>query len=261
MTILHSPTFVAPRDVISTEQLPLSASSSDDFAAVHNSISISAAYITKVLGICTLFVVIAGIITSIYKTAFGAQHYIYIFNLDEEANIPSWFSSQLLFINGLFLATISLLKSNALDRWKRHWWALSFVFFMLSLDEVASIHEHVNALRDMLHLSGILYFAWVIPAAILLLIFGISYLKFVFALPSKTRWLFIVAAIVYVGGALGMEMVDGAYASIHGTQNLFYALLTCTEETCEMVGMVIFAYALTDYLHSEFAGARLHFNR
>lgn len=260
MTSLHGQFFEASRDAASIEYMPLSTAASGDLNTDRNAIFISPIYITKVLGSLTILVSIAGIITAISKYVFGAEKYIYIFNLDEEANIPSWFSAQLLFISGLCLAIIALLKSNLHDRWKRHWWALSFIFVMLSLDEIASIHERANVLRDMFHLHGLLYFSWVVPAIVLMTIFFFSYLKFVFALPTKSRWLFVVSGIIYVGGALGLEMLDGAYASAYGTQNLFYALLTCTEEICEMGGMVLFIYALTDHLRSEFGTFRVGFN-
>jgi len=45
-----------------------------------------------------------------------------------------------------------------------------------------------------------------------------------------------------------MEMIDGNYAFIHGTNNFTYMMLTTLEETLEMVGIAVFVYSLLMYL-------------
>jgi hypothetical protein len=51
-----------------------------------------------------------------------------------------------------------------------------------------------------------------------------------------------------VGGALGMELVGGKYVSLYGAQNLGFAMITTVEEVGEMLGIVIFIYALMSYI-------------
>ena len=132
---------------------------------------------------------------------------------------------------------------------------------MLSLDEIASIHERTSVpIRNALDLSGAFYFAWVVPAAILLLVFAILYLRFVLALPRRSRWLFVVAGAIFVSGALGVEMIGSAYASAHGRNDLVYALIASGEEVLEMIGLATFIYALTDYIRSKFNNLILRFN-
>jgi hypothetical protein len=53
-----------------------------------------------------------------------------------------------------------------------------------------------------------------------------------------------------VGGALGMEMVCGYYADAVGQRNLIYGLLASVEEILEMVGVIVFIYALLSYIGS-----------
>jgi hypothetical protein len=52
---------------------------------------------------------------------------------------------------------------------------------------------------------------------------------------------------VFVFGALGMEMVGGAYFDSHGSQNVTYVALQTVEEILEMVGIIVFIHALAEY--------------
>ena len=56
-----------------------------------------------------------------------------------------------------------------------------------------------------------------------------------------------MAGAVYVGGAIGMEMIGGFYQDVYG-YDLTYVLLQTIEEVGEMLGIVIFIYALCYYL-------------
>jgi hypothetical protein len=97
---------------------------------------------------------------------------------------------------------------------------------------------------------GLFYFVWVIPGAIFVLVTALNYFKFLLHLPSKTRYLFIAAGGIYIGGALAMEMVGGYYADLAGQRNLIYGTIATTEEIFEMVGVLIFIYALLAYIGS-----------
>jgi hypothetical protein len=63
--------------------------------------------------------------------------------------------------------------------------------------------------------------------------------------------LFILAGTIYVGGALGMEMVNARYADLYGFKNLTYQLMTAVEEFLEMSGIAIFIYALMSYVATQ----------
>ncbi len=96
---------------------------------------------------------------------------------------------------------------------------LSFTFLYLSLDELISIHEQLTMpLRAGLDLHGVFFLSWVIPAIIVVAVFTLIYIKFLWRLPVQTRWLFIVAGIIYVGGAVGIEMLDGKYLELYEDQ-------------------------------------------
>ena len=132
------------------------------------------------------------------------------------------------------------------DRWHRHWRGLSVIFAYLSLDELAQLHEQVVVpLRESLSLGGALRFAWVVVAVPLVVVFAIIYLRFLMAQPLWTRVAFIVSGVVYVGAAVGMEMIGALLVNAFGFQSLLYAAASGIEEGAEMLGAVLFLGALT----------------
>ena len=96
--------------------------------------------------------------------------------------------------------------------------ALGFV--VMAFDEGWSIHETlVNPIRSLLGSSrlGIFYFAWVVPGIAIVLALGLYFLGFLRRLPGLTRRQFILAAALFLGGAIGMELPgEIRYTLVHG---------------------------------------------
>lgn len=213
-------------------------------------LSVSPRKITKVLTTAVIFFTVVGVGVQIAKYSFNyREDWLKLFNLDKELNYPSWYASFTLVFCSLLLRTIASTKKINGDRYFRHWKALSIIFLILSLDEAISIHEIliIPDLRRFLHLGGIFYYVWVVPALVFVGLVGLAYYKFIKHLPQRTMILFLLAGGLYIGGALGMEMIGGYYTDLYGTNNLTYALITCLEEVLEMVGVVVFIYSLLDY--------------
>ena len=99
----------------------------------------------------------------------------------------------------------------------------------------------------------------VIPAAIVVTIIGLSYLRFLGALPPRTRWQFLRAGAVYVGGALGVELVLAWWTDRVGDKNFVYALIDLVEESMEMIGVGLFLLALLEYLGGPAQEVRVRF--
>jgi hypothetical protein len=197
------------------------------------------------LVISTVIVSALGIGAEVLRlTAGWRSPLVTLLSLSEEANVPTWYSSMLLFACAVALASIAgLVRASGAPMFKQ-WAVLSGVFGYMSLDETAQIHERLNSLHLLSNLRGVFYFGWIIPASIVVLVVGVAYLPFVFRLPKPTRIRFIVAGVIYVGGALVMEMPLGAWATRHGENNLGYALIDGVEETMEMAGAALFLVAL-----------------
>lgn len=169
-----------------------------------------------------------------------------ILSLSFEGNFPNWYSSALLFCTAILIAWNAIEERRRGGRHLSNWWCLAAIFFYISLDESISIHEHMNEWFDF---KGALTFGWIIPASGLLLVFGISYLKFLIHLPPRSRNGFILAGSIYVGGALGIEIPLGLWVTNTGSDdNLGYALIDSIGESMEVLGTSLFAVALLRHL-------------
>jgi hypothetical protein len=164
----------------------------------------------------------------------------------------------LLFICGLLLGTIGWRHRRDGDRFAIHWLALAAIIVYLSLDEAANLHEMlIVPLRRRLDTHGILYFAWVLPGGVAVAAFGLTYLRFLLHLDQPTRRRFLISAAMYLGGALGMELVGGALAEAHSLDSLLYIAAMTIEESLEMFGAAFFAYTLLTYLATRCSDVRL----
>ncbi|WP_337885796.1 hypothetical protein [Fischerella thermalis] len=173
----------------------------------------------------------------------------WLFNVDQETNIPSLYSASSLLFCSILLATISKAKKIAGNSDYCSWAGLSIVFAFLSFDEIVSIHEIlILPLRKALNTEGFLYFSWVIVGAVFVLLFLLLFWRFIISLPKKTRRLFFIAGAIYVAGTIGTEMVGGYYANYYTQTNMIYALITTVEEVLEMMGIIVFIYALLSYI-------------
>jgi hypothetical protein len=232
-------------------------------------IRITSARIAMVLAGVIFFLLTINLLIIYLHHVRGYEHlrgFIQGFYFDTEANIPSLYSAVAIVFCSVLLWLIGSLASEKAKKRSSYWKFLSLIFILLAMDEFGSLHEFmIQPLRGMMDRtsfdSDYLYFAWFIPYMVLLLLLGLVFLKFFVKLPSGTRWLFIVGGVVFLSGAVGMEMVGGKYWAaqgwaVDGSDNvdLTYALIITLEELLEMLGIVIFIYALTKYYLKETAG-------
>ena len=213
---------------------------------------ITSSKLTMVLAAITVVLVIASTVGQIVKheTAHKSMlGFVPKFNLDLENNIPTYFAVMLLMICSGLLALIASAKKKAGGRFVVHWSVLSVLFFLMSLDEAASIHELLNVpLRAKLNMGPLFYFSWVVVGIPFVMVLVLAYLKFVFHLPPRTKLLFCIAALLFFTGAVGFELIGGRQAEVYGRESISYTVLTSIEETLEMASLVLFIRALTDYL-------------
>lgn len=169
--------------------------------------------------------------------------------LDFENNIPAWFSTLGLVVSAALFGVIAYAHRVWAKGGFWHWLGLSILFTALAIDEATYIHEIlIVSLRNKLNLSGIFYFAWVIPGAAFVLAVAAVYLPFVFRLTSRTRNGLLIAGGCYVGGALGMELIGGMLAESQGFDSLAYVAVMTVEESMEMIGIMTLIYVLLRHL-------------
>ena len=129
------------------------------------------------------------------------------------------------------------------------WTLLAVVMVALSIDEAVSVHERLgSALRDELHTTGVLYYVWVVPALAFVGVLALVQLRWWLAFPTRTRVLLALAAVVFVGGAAGLEVLAGLGDETDGTATLLSVTLTALEELLEMAGLSLFVVVLVEDL-------------
>lgn len=194
--------------------------------------------------------VAAGVLTALgaaVETAYyaagarGLGPLVSFLSLSYERNLPTWYASSLLLCCALALAAITRVAAHS----RRHWAGLAWAFMYISLDEAVGLHEHLGGL---LETGGVLYFSWVVPAAVIVTLTGLVFLPFLARLPRRRRGQFLLAGGLYVAGALGMELPLGWWTEGHGNDNLVYALIDHGEEALELVGVSLFLAALAEEL-------------
>ncbi|HEY5921396.1 MAG TPA: hypothetical protein VIV11_06985 [Kofleriaceae bacterium] len=158
-------------------------------------------------------------------------------SLSYEGNLPTWLSSSLL----LACAVVAGAIASARPPWHRHWWGITAVLTWMSIDEAIELHEHLGTSVE---LGGLLYFDWVIPAACIVVLLAGIYWPFLRALAPASRKRLLIAAAIYLGGALVVEMPLGWWTDQYGSDNLGYGLIDWVEETLEMVGITLALVAL-----------------
>ncbi len=214
------------------------------------------------------------VILSLSLISFGFQLSLYLlpdyplnhilsglFNVNAEQNIPTLYSVLALLFSSIVLFAIAYAKTVTSEPLVGYWGALSIIFVYLACDEFMVLHERlIDPVRNSLNTSGFFYYAWIIPAGILVLTCLLVFLRFLLGLPAKTRHLFLIAGTVYVSGCIGMEMLGGYYTELHGEQNVIIAILTTIEEFLEMFGVAIFIYALLSYISTYMKGIAVRIN-
>ena len=231
-------------------------------------ISVSVKKVIWLLSLALALLMVLNLAGYLYESFLGSvdpeRGLVPLFFMKSENSLPTWYSSFMLLCSALLLAVISYAKKSNRDRYVYHWGALSIIFLYLSVDEAATVHERISRLGRMLLKSygldpstilyGLVKHAWVVPYAGLVIIFVLFYFSFFLTLPARQRFLFLAAATFYVGGAMGLEV----FKELFREEGFIHNAMSSLEEPFEMVGILVFIYALLDYLRSYVKGIRLH---
>ncbi len=187
-----------------------------------------------------------------FGSVFGLVDFL---DLANEGNLPTFFSTWQLLLCAAVMGLIAAVRLDQRDRFRWHWATLAVLTFYLAMDEAAGIHELMIRPTQLLLPSlttGIFYWAWVIPALIGVLVCAVANFRFAFqALPRDLRSQLMLAVVVFVTGAVIVEMFEAAHFQMHGQNNMTYAIYVLVEETLEMLGELIALNALIRYWQRE----------
>ena len=200
--------------------------------------------VRNLLMVITAGFLVAHCVVQVGIYGFGAEkHWLDSLNMDQELNLPTLFSSSLLLISALLMQRLGHNSNpDAADDWR----LLSKIFIFLALDEALQIHEIliIPGLRHQVHPA--LASTWVVPYAALALIMLWKFRSFLGSIPRATATGLLRSGAVYVGGAIGMEMI-GSFAvrsSLIRLHSPWYGAITGLEETLELVGIILLIDAL-----------------
>ena len=179
-----------------------------------------------------------------------------VFDVDREDSVPSWFSAFNLMLAACLLLSRFVVSQVNLEKGSRYWLLLGLIFVALSIDEVAGFHERSAQLsaalfsmftteagspnsKESLHW---LLINWNVFGFIFVLAVLLFFLPFLRMLPKRTAGLFVLAGAIFVGGALGFEIIgDWTYAAgIAQYHDLRDNIRILIEEAGEMYGIAIF---------------------
>lgn len=203
--------------------------------------------VTTVITICAfayLFTHITG-----HSSVLG---FLPLLDVGKEQSIPTYVS-----VLNLLLASILLFlifRHEKLNNKNRagYWGFLSAIFFYLSIDEFASIHEKFGGIHERLVDTDIVpqtlnTHLWLPFGALFVVIVFFAVVPFLRGLPSDTRRNFLIAGGVFITGALGFEYIGALMLEsglVESKQHIAYLVRRLFEEGFEMYGVAIFNCAL-----------------
>ncbi len=184
------------------------------------------------------------------------------FDLGHEPSLPAWFSSVILLLNGAVLLLIGRAKKLKAEPFVIHWLALGIIFVALSIDEAVMFHEMIDkAISFAVTTSGFMLFPWVVVGGGFALAVFAAYLRFLFHLPERFAILFVASGALYVGGAVGMEVIAAGVIDAFGVESIYHTVVQTIEESLEMAGAILFFHALTEYWAATYGRPQIDISR
>lgn len=143
------------------------------------------------------------------------------------------------------------------------WRVLALIFVFLSIDEAVELHENFNRIELGLDdsLAFLNLYTWVaayLPAAILM---GLACVPFLRRLPRRTAALIGLSGMLFLTGAVGLELI-GAWQRVVlglGPNDLALVLRGLAEEVTEIIAVILFIGAALEYAAWRRISIRLDF--
>lgn len=201
--------------------------------------------IIRMLLITELFLLLMNFFPLGWCSAVMPEYWCYFFNnlfeLEQEANVPTWFSTLLLFSVSLtsFLIYKSDQKTKTDSPWSSFWLIFSIVFCFLSLDEASELHEMIS--------SGF-NFEWIwiyAPFGVMFFSLCAYFLENIYKKKELTDHI-LGGMIIFALGIIVSEIVD-SYVNLGRFE-------TVLEEGLEMLGAIIVLTGCLKELNSRLEG-------
>ncbi|HEV7329675.1 MAG TPA: hypothetical protein VGN63_01445 [Flavisolibacter sp.] len=183
--------------------------------------------------------------------------FVPLFDLNGEYNIPAFYSASAIWFSAALLSFIYRQEKKNGNAKAYYWRHFSYLFIFLGVDELASIHEIFGRFAPMiwerfpwLQISR----KWIIPFSPVVLAMAVYFFRFYLQLSRENKTRFTIAGLVFLAGAVGIEIFGEWYANLNGMPPVFRGFSAVAEEGCEMLGIVLFIRALLIHIR-QFAHA------
>jgi hypothetical protein len=160
--------------------------------------------------------------------------------LGMESNPSTWLSATFMVAAALACLLLSLTEepgSSPRTMWRR----LALVPLLLSIDEVAELHERLGGLE----MGGPIHYSWVVPGAVLVAVLGALFARFVWGQGPAVRNLLVASAGIVVGGGIVLETLNGQLDESQAPAAI-YMLSTTVEENLEFLGVLVLVVGLVE---------------
>ncbi len=169
-------------------------------------------------------------------------------DVDDEASVPTWYSQFILILGSIFAFVAARLSET--KKLKRVWYLLSAGTVLVSLDEVARLHEFVI---QTIHVklwgaagTSVGKNAWLVILPFIAA-GALTLLAYIYkTLPQRTFRLMCIAGVVYFAGSVGIEILS---SGMNPNSWTYTTLVTAFEEGLEMIGSALLVFATTDYIN------------
>jgi hypothetical protein len=168
-----------------------------------------------------------------------------LLDLDGEGNLPTWYSSIQWFCVAMLFG---LFAHRNFSRSQRKSWGLlilPLVFLLLSLDEIAQLHEVLGSWSDRFLPNASRKDSLFSRTGVWMFVIGVPFVAFFGAMMLSIRGYFERAPGAYVKVLIGMAIMLIGALGIESLSNFvgsdpFYSMLqTIVEELCEILGGTI----------------------
>jgi hypothetical protein len=178
----------------------------------------------------------------------AAANFLYV---DFEQSIPTLYSALMFVVSSVLFGAIAHAHARGDRAFVPFWVFLCLLSVVLALDEFGSLHERMTVLfRELLDIRGglLFHYTWVVPGAAVVALLVAAFIPFLRHLPRTTRHGLGGAAILFITGAIGVELLGGFFAADEGKLNMGFVLIVTVEEALEMVGLAVLTATLLAYI-------------
>jgi hypothetical protein len=191
-----------------------------------------------------LFVIVYAI-DALLRENFWLLHAL--FDLDGEANVPTWFSSCQLYLIGVIMFLLSFIRYKAGRPSRPFLFVLSVCFLLLSLDETAQLHERMTQWVGRRYIDWLPEFVRqgapltvsVLAVAAFILWLAFHDLSAIWRWSPRLSLLAMAGVCISILGGVVMEAIGYKFLQ-YGTP--LYKLEVAIEEFMEMLGASLILY-------------------